>query len=314
MNARQAAWGGYSNAYMNRDVTMAAVNPALLNEEMLHRASLNMNSQVTGVWSGNAGYAFKYKRALAAVNMAFIDYGQFDNYDAGGNPEGTTNANEFYLSASLSREFHPQLKLGANLKVVYSVLGPYVSNGVAVDLGAVWQAKDSTWSLAAVLRNAGTQVVAYSRGNPEPLPFDAQIGFNIKPKHMPFRFNLMMHNLQRFDFTYSQYLKNSGILDLGDGQSSPKEAGFGNKLLRHFSLGTELVLGKNFGILVGYNHQRRTEMAPGSRKGVTGFSWGLDFRISRFQFTYSSAAMFPGFNQNLITLTTNINDFRRKKT
>jgi hypothetical protein len=59
---------------------------------------------------------------------------------------------------------------------------------------------------------------------------------------MPFRFNLVAHNLQKFDLTYNQYLKSNSI-DLNGQTSYAKEAGFGEKVIRHLSVGTELVLG-----------------------------------------------------------------------
>jgi hypothetical protein len=129
---------------------------------------------------------------------------------------------------------------------------------------------------------------------------------------MPFRFNITAHNLQKPDMTYSQFLQSNSI-DLSGQPAASKQASIGDKALRHFTFGTELLLGKNFGILMGYNHQRRKEMTPDVRPGVAGYSWGLQFRISRIQITYASMAYFPGFNANLFTFSAAPSDFQVKK-
>ncbi|MBL7811572.1 MAG: type IX secretion system protein PorQ [Bacteroidetes bacterium] len=313
INARQAAWGGYCNSYRSQDPTFGLVNPALLNAGMHNRVAMNFNTQVKGVWSGNGAYARHWEKlGTLALNVAHINYGTMNAYDAAGNPEGTVSANETVLGLSVGREIAPNLHVGGGLKMTYSILGPYIGAGVAADVGMVWHNRDSVISVGAVLRNAGFMVLAYNRGNGDKLPFSAEAGVNFKPKHMPFRFNITAHNLQKWDLTYNQYLQTNQTIDLSGKPVTPAEAKFGDKLMRHFAVGTELVLGKNFGVLGGYNHQRRREMAPDVRPGLSGFSWGLMFRVSRIQITYSSSTFFPGFNANLFTFAATLSEFRRK--
>ena len=245
------------------------------------------------------------------AEVAFLDFGRMDAYDAGGNPEGKVQANETAITVGLGKEVKPRISVGANLKFIYSILGQYISTGAAVDLGATWTSKDSLLTVGAAMRNMGFQLLTYTDGNREPLPFTLEAGINFKPRHMPFRFNIVAHSLQRFDITYNQYLR-SNTIDLSGQQVNAPEATFGEKVMRHFTFGTELVLGKNFGIMGGYSHQRRREMAPDARPGVAGFSWGMHFRISKVQIAYSSQAWFPGFNANLFTFTSLISDFKRK--
>lgn len=312
MGARQAAWGGYCNAYRENDVTLFSQNPALLNNQMNMRSALNFNTHLKGVWTGNAIFAKNIKQGTGGLQISFIDYGQMDAYDDGGNPEGEIPANETAVTAGFAKELKPGLYAGTNIKFVYSILGPYISTGAALDAGLVWKSKDSLFSAAAVLRNAGIQLLAYSPGMHEPLPFSAELGINFKPRHMPSRFNITAHNLQKPDLTYSQFLRTNAI-DLSGQPAISKPAPLGDKIFRHFTFGTELLLGKNFGVLLGYNHQRRKEMAPDVRPGVAGYSWGLQFRIRRIQITYASMAYFPGFNANLFTFSASPSDFEVKK-
>lgn len=312
LTARMAAWGGYCNAWRDKDVNLFMVNPALLNGDMHNRFSMNFNTQLKGVWTGNAAYSRKWKNNVyAGLGIAFLNFGMMDAYDAGGNPEGKVQANETAITGGLSKQLNSNWTVGGNLKFVYSILGQYISTGAAVDAGAVWTSDDSLLTASVVLRNMGFQLITYVKGMREPLPFTAEAGINFKPRHMPFRFNIVAHQLQRFDITYNQFLKSTSI-DLSGDQTYAPEATFGEKIFRHFTVGSELVLGKNFGIMAGYSHQRRREMAPDIRPGVAGFSWGIHFKVSKVQIAYSSMAYFPGFNANLFTFTSQISDFKRK--
>jgi hypothetical protein len=299
-------------SYLTGDPTFMATNTALLNNVMNNKVSMNFNSQFKGVWSGNGAYAREIKNVgTAGIFVSHIDYGSMDAYDAAGNRQGTVSANETLLQLGLSRTWKKNLSYGAGLKMAYSILGPYVANGLMLDVGANWVKPDSVITAGFVIRNAGFMFNAYGKKKRESTGTNAELTVNFKPKHMPFRFNVSAHNLQKWDITYSQYIQNTSTIDLTGEPSVPQEASFGDKFMRHITAGTELVLGKNFGIMAGYNHQRRREMAPDVRKGVSGFSWGVAFKISKLQITYASSCFFPGFNTNLFTVSASISEFRK---
>ena len=125
-NARQLAWGGSNVSYANRDITSALNNPALLNHTALMRPAMNINSQVPGVWSGNAAMGFDYKDWMFSGQFMFIDFGTFDAFDAGGNAQGTTNANETLFGITAAKKINKQLTIGISSKMSYQVLGPYI--------------------------------------------------------------------------------------------------------------------------------------------------------------------------------------------
>lgn len=307
-----AAWGGFCNSFSDRDVALSAINPALLNASMTNRGMMNFNTQFKGVWSGNASYGLDMgKYGTGGLHVAFMDYGKFEAYDAGGNYEGEIVANETAITFGMARSVNKNWTAGANIKWVYSILGPFISNGVAFDAGALWKSDDSLVTAGLTIRNAGFALMNYVRGRPERLPLSAEAGITFKPRYMPFRFNIVAHSLEKPDLTYNQYLP-SNTIDLTGQPAEARPAGFGEKVFRHMSFGTELVLSKNFGIMGGYHHQRRREMASDIRPGLAGYSWGLHFRVSKFQITYSSMSYFRGFNANLFTFNALISDFKRK--
>jgi hypothetical protein len=111
-----------------------------------------------------------------------------------------------------------------------------------------------------------------------------------------------LHDLQRWDITYNQYLK-SNELDLNGQEVVSKPANFAEKCMRHFAFGGELVLGKHMGVLIGYNHQRRVELGPDANKGMAGYSWGIRMKFAKYHITYSSASYFPSQNSNMFSLS-----------
>ncbi|MCC7299199.1 MAG: PorV/PorQ family protein, partial [Bacteroidia bacterium] len=201
-NARTSAWGGYCPAYIKADVSFMNNNPALLGNAALNTVTSNFNTQFPGVWSGNGGYATKYKNiGYFGATVAFINYGSMKAYDAGGNAEGEVAANETVLSLGYAKPYNKNIQYGASAKMVYSILAGYVSSAMAFDIGATYTQDDSILSAGLVMKNAGFMVQHYRDGEREPLPFQVELGVNFKPRHMPFRFNLVAHNLQKFDLT-----------------------------------------------------------------------------------------------------------------
>jgi hypothetical protein len=93
----------------------------------------------------------------------------------------------------------------------------------------------------------------------------------------------------------------------------PQEAGFGAKLMRHMAVGTELALGQNLSVLIGYSHQRRMEMTTSERRGTSGFGWGMKFRMAKIDITYGSASYFPGQNSNQFSLVLDPARFSKKR-
>jgi hypothetical protein len=304
LHARTMAWGGYTLAQPLSDVQFAIDNPALLNSQCHGQYGGSFGTVMPGVRIGGAGYAHTIKEGHhVSFHAQYLDYGKMDAFDAGGNPEGTIMANEMKFLIGYSREFSSRLVLGAQTGFTYAVLGPFVSTAAMVNLGATYSRSDSGvyWGLS--IKNMGLQLINYRGSEREPLPFNIAFGASYKPLHMPFRFHATLHSIQRFmGLTYNEFLESSQI-DLGGSTVPSKEAGFADKLSRHLALGGELVLGKHLGILVGYNHQRRMEMSPVVRSGLTGFGWGVRMKIWKYHLTYASASMFPGQNTNTLSLS-----------
>ena len=302
LHARTMAFGGYLLAQPVSDIQFAVNNPALLNGTLHKNYGISYGTLITGVTNGGAGFGWSKGTHNFSIHAQYLDYGTMKAFDAGMNPMGTVSANETKATLGYSREIIPRLNVGAQLGFVYSVLESYVSNGFFTNLGLHYSSEDTLFQAGLVMKNIGFMSNAYRNAEREPLPFNIQLGMAYKPAHMPVRFHLALHNLQKFDITYNQYLS-SGQIDLNGNEVISQEANFGEKLLRHTTLGVELILGKHFSILGGYNDQRRYELGPEVRKGSAGFSWGFRIKTLNYHITYGSASYFPGFTSNMFSLS-----------
>jgi len=158
--------------------------------------------------------------------------------------------------------------------------------------------------IAAIVKNAGVQWKTYTPGGKrENLPFEMQVGCSKKLKHAPVTFSLTYQNIEKW----------SMFIDTTSTAKHAKIKNFGNNLMRHLLIGTELNISKNFFIRVGYNYQRREELKINTRKGMSGFSFGLGLRIYKFQISYSRASYSIAGASNTFSVAFDLNSFYQNK-
>jgi hypothetical protein len=73
--------------------------------------------------------------------------------------------------------------------------------------------------------------------------------------------------------------------------------------MRHLTVGTEIVLTKNFNLRIAYNYRRQREMTLPDKRGASAISFGFNLKIKSFGFAYSFAKMSVPGNSHLIGLT-----------
>ena len=84
-----------------------------------------------------------------------------------------------------------------------------------------------------------------------------------------------------------------------------------NNVLRHFSLGGEMLLGKKeqFNLRLGYNHLRKKDLSVADYTTFGGLSYGIGFKIYKFKIDYSYAKYHIAGGTNQFSITTSINSF-----
>ncbi|QCR20909.1 type IX secretion system protein PorQ [Pontibacter sp. SGAir0037] len=309
-NAKAAALGGYTVSSYSHDVNMVAANPALLNEQMDRQLSLSYVGYLADINQSNLAYAFNHeKRGRWAVGLNYLNYGDFVQRDATGLEEGTFSVNDYTLSLSHARQSEA-FTVGATAKLAVSSMAGNKAVGLLADVGGMFRHPEQDLTVGLVFKNVGYQVKAFDGGERAPMPFDVQLGASFKPEHMPVRLSLTAHHLYQFDIVYLDP-DAPGRLD-ADGNEIKEKATAGDKIARHFAVGTEFIFSNNFQLRAGYNHLRRKELRLENASGGAGFSIGAMLRIRTFELNYSSAFIHPSGAGHYITISTDTGTLFRR--
>ena len=315
-SARIAAMGGNFLAIKDNDITLALANPSLITDKMHNNMALSFVDYYSDISYGFASYSRTFDKIGSFVgSMQFIDYGEFTYADITGEQFGKFDVAELAMNVGWGRQLDSLFSIGANFKMIYSALESYKSFGIAVDVAGTYHNSDNDFTVSLLVRNIGRQIVSYRAGNPEPLPFEIQLGMSKRLSHLPFRYSILLTHLEKWDLSYeNQFDSQSGIDPItGEDIKENKIGDFADNLMRHIVVGGELLLSKNFSIRLGYTYQRRQEMKVNTKLSTIGFSWGFGFRISKFHFNYSRSAYHLVGSPNYITMTTNLSDFFGRK-
>jgi hypothetical protein len=313
-SARIAAMGGKLVPVKDHDLNLVFGNPALLSPEMDQQLTLSGVKYFADIKYGYAAYAHEWKnKGTVAAGIHYVNYGDFTETDITGAVTGEFKAAEYALNLTFARPvYDSSLTVGATLKTIYSSLESYNSVGIAFDLGANYYFEKSLTNLSLVVKNIGRQIKYYREDNNEPLPFEIQLGVSQKLEKAPFRFSIVAHHLEKFDLTYTDPSKSDEV-DPITGEPVEDKITLGDKILRHFVFGGELLLSKNFHVRAGYNFQRRKELGIESKMSTVGLSWGFGFRISRFHLSYGRATYHLAGASNHFTVTTDLGEFFTRK-
>jgi len=313
ISARTVALGGNVAAINDGDISLALLNPSLINSSMNNALSLSYVNYFADANYGMAQYSRTFDKAGSYVaSLQFMDYGSFNYADVYGNRTGSFSAADYAFSLGWGRQLNQQLSIGATAKFLYSHYETYRSFGIAVDVAGTYISK-SNWIVSLLASNIGTQLASYT-GQTDPLPFDLQLALSKRLEHVPFRVSLVIDHLEKLDLSFQDPANPPGGFDplSGDPIMLSGISKFSNLLMRHFIIGGEFYLGKNLVLRAGYNYRRRRELSINQRLGMVGFSWGFGIHISHFQINFARSTYHLAGSPNYLTLTTSLDDFRKR--
>jgi hypothetical protein len=310
-SARQLSLGSNFISTVDNDLSQAWNNPAALNSAMDKHVFATYNNYVSDINSGYFSYGKTFKNiGTFSLGILYLDYGTFNGYNETGISTGTFKAQDQCFNLSFGKQVNNKFRIGASAKYIYSIYESFVSNGLSTDLSGIYSDSAKQFTVTAFARNIGFQAIPYSGTERQGLPMEIAVTISKRLEHLPFRYHLIFSNLQKPDFRYT--ISQTGEKD-ENGNPKLKTMTMGDNILRHIGLGGELNLSKFFVLRFGYNHMKRKEMGQEQKRGTAGFSWGLGFKVSKFQISYGSASYFYGHNSNQFSLLLNLNDFYKKK-
>jgi len=310
-SSRAAALGGNFMAVSDGDLSQALFNPSVISPEMDNKIALNFVDYFAGVNYGFASYANSFNKIGSyAATIQYLNYGEFTYADHTGQTAGTFTASELALAFGWGRQLDSLFTIGANMKFIYSGFEDYQSYGLAVDVAGSYVNPEHRMVVSLIFRNIGTQLKPYVSGNTEKLPFEINLGMSQRLAHLPFRYSILLTNLQKWDLTYDDPNDPNNKVDPITGEVIENDgvSDFLDNMMRHVVIGGEFLPTKNFTLRFGYNYQRRQELGVYNKMGMVGFSWGLGLRISKFQLDYSRATYHLNGSPNYFTISTNLSD------
>jgi hypothetical protein len=293
-NARLNALGGINVSLFDKDVNLHTINPALLDSSHQRQVGINYAPYLAHSNFLTLNYAPVFKNTARksqwGISLQHLNYGKFQGIDAVGNPTNEFSANDFSIGITNARRIN-NITFGITAKLVGSVLESYNSMAILTDWGGTFRHPEYDLTLGIVAKNIGFVVKSYGNIKPD-IPFDLQIGASFKPTHMPVRFSVTAHHLYVFDIAYND----PSLYYTFDNQGNkvPEKISVADKILRHFVVGTEILIHKNFHLLAGYNHLRHQELAVNSLGGAGGFSFGANIRLKQFGFSFSRSTLTTG--------------------
>lgn len=310
-DAKLAGLGGENVSLQAADVNMAHVNPALLSSDVHNKVSATYLNYIDDANAASLAYAYTPDSLnFFGVGVFFLGYGEFQGYDEFGNPTDEFKAGDFCFRMSYARYLGANIKLGVSLKPVYSHIEDYSSFGLAVDVGLNYYNKERLFSAGIAARNYGVQFVKYYASDKrEELPFNLQLGFSKELAHAPFRFSVTYDRLNDWNLDFYRQVKRKDVV--GEEPDANKIKG-GDMFFRHLIFGVDVLLGKNFYLEMAYNHRRKREFALSDSRGGNGFSFGAGLKVYAFSLDLAYSLYAPAANAFSLTLTTDIEKFKRK--
>lgn len=305
-NSRVATQGGLIASLPDADVSAAILNPALLSDKTDDNISINYINYFTDVNYASVAYGKNIKSSMFGAALIYMDYGSFAGTTETNESTGQFSAKEYALHLMYAKQVDKNLQAGLTIKPIYSAFDTYTSFGLGVDLGLNYYSQEKGFSAGLAIQNIGRQLSSYNN-TIEPMPFNTVLTATKKFSHAPFRIVLTAHHLHMWDL--SSY---DNILDRDlDGALIPNDISFGDMLMRHLIIGTELVFSKNFYVGISYNHRRAAELGVDDVRTMAGFSFGGGIKVSKFSIGFSAAEYQKGIVSYQVSLNTNLNSFKK---
>ena len=307
MTARAAGLGGSSMSIWGDDVNLIYSNPALLNSTMTKQLALNYSNYVGDLNFGYAAYAHSLKKhGTVAGGIQFYDYGKFVGYDEFGQKTTSFRANDYCLNLNYAKPFEDSsFNVGVALKTIISQYDVYTSYANALDFGVTYN-NQKNLVISLLAKNVGVVWKSYSQNQQQTLPQDVQLGLSYKVAKAPFKVFMVYDQLLKWNLKYISPIDTTGKSNPFNSSETKKDSTkfqkfsnrFGDRsdnFMRHITFGTEILVTKNFNLRIAYNYRRQREMTLPERRGANGLSFGFNFKVKRFGFSYSFSKMaFPG--------------------
>ncbi len=304
-SARQSALGGSTLTLLD-EVDQPTWNPATISSDLDGLFSFNYVNYLIDVNYVSASYAYQVNEHFGTLHsgLTYLNYGKFIAADEHGVETGTFKAYDMAWSVGYGYQIpRTHFYLGANAKLVHSVIENYNSLGMAADFGLMYQPENEPYAIAIVLRNLGMQITSYN-GLKEKLPFQIQAGWSYQLEHVPIKFHTTFDNLQQWQLAYIN--PSNQVEDLS-GEVIDLKPTFLNNVFRHLVVGAEIFPDKGFSIRTGFNVQRAQELKIVGARTFAGLSFGFGLKVRKMKLNYAFSKYHPATDSHNFSIGINLN-------
>ncbi|MEW6750191.1 MAG: PorV/PorQ family protein [Candidatus Latescibacterota bacterium] len=187
VGARPSALGGAYTA-VSGDVESVAWNPAGLVGLRDQTVAVSLSSYLVDTQAGFVSLALPAPDGARVWGLSalYFSYGEMREMSPQGQDLGSFGASDLAAYLSMAQTlWRGWLKVGANLKAVYSSIGSYSSDAYVLDLGVLASGPLEGMAIGASLSNLGVVRRGYAGGHKDSLPVYARLGVSHRPAHTP---------------------------------------------------------------------------------------------------------------------------------
>lgn len=311
--ARTAALANTPIGGNSSDVEVGLIHAALLNENMHQSIVFHHNNYINDIAQSSFGGAWSLdSNYTLSLGGQIMNYGDFKRTDAIGNELGSFAVKDMALQAGMSYKIDSAFTVGGNFKFINSTYDSYQSSGIALDASVAYYRKSSDLHVLLALKNVGTQLTTYTDSTGE-MPTNLMVSVYKRLGQSPLRFAVTADNLQQWDLSFEDPNRVIEIDPITGEVVNESKNGFGDKLMRHIKVGTEVFVSKSIQLRLGYDYRRRQELKLDQKTGASGISWGFALSLSYFQLSYGRASYHLSAPSNVFSLQWHFGDFLHKK-
>lgn len=305
-SARKASLGGKTLTLLD-DVNQPLWNPSAINQSLDNQLSVNYLNFLADVNLSSVSFAHMINKKIGTVHAGatYLNYGKFVGADENGVETGTFKAYDFSFSIGYSYKIlDTDFFVGANVKLINSVIENYSSIGIGTDLALLYYNENRPYVFTLVVRNIGYQVTIFDEIR-EKLPLQVEFGTSYKLENVPITWHVTLDNFQEWNIAESN--PSNSITDI-NGNVTEENISFIDNAFRHLSIGVELFTKGAFNLRLGYNFRRAKELQLIDKRTFSGFTAGFGLKMKRLKFSYAFSKYHPASNTNTFSLLINLNN------
>ncbi len=279
VSAHIAALGGDNITLSDDDPTVIFHNPALLTNVSSKSINLNFMTYMEGCKTASASFVKAAgERGTWGASAQYMDYGSMKETNTSNIQTGEFSARDIAVAGSFAYLLGKNFSGGITGRFISSTIGQFSSAAVAFDLGINYLNEEKGWSVSATVKNLGGQIAAYE-DDFERIPIDLQIGVTKRLIGSPLRLHATLSRLNNWD----------------------------KDVMKHLTIGGDLLLGTQFYISAGYNFRLADEMKISDGEAESshgaGFSIGGGLNLQRFKLSVGYAKYHVSSTSLLINAT-----------